>query len=177
MKVSGVTTPPNALINQYLTRDERWILLIVIQPDKDWPRFAAALGHPEWLDDACFAEVRARLENAQALAQEIQVTFETKDFAKWKQILDDAKITFGVVGRTEEAPHDAQMRANDFFVGFEHETLGKVEVVNSPIWLQGETKRQPQRAPQLGEHTDEVLAELGYDSDKVSALRKSGALG
>ena len=170
-------SPPNALINQYQTRDSRWLLLVVIQPDKDWAHFTAALGHPEWQEDTRFSSVQARLDNASALAQEIQAAFSSKDFVEWRKILDDAHITFGVVGKTEEAPDDAQMRANDLFIGFEHETVGQAEVVNSPVWIQGETKRQPQRAPQLGEHTEEVLTELGYDAARISALRKSGALG
>ncbi len=169
--------PPNALINQYPTRDGRWILLIVITPDKDWARFAAAIERQDLLDDGRFRDQKSRNQHAQVLAQELERTFVGRDFAEWKKILDDAQITFSVVGRTDEAPHDPQMLANDLFVGIDHDEHGRSDVVNSPIWLQGEAKREATRAPRLGEHTDEVLGELGYDTAQIEALRKTGALG
>ena len=169
--------PPNALINQYPTRDGRWILLIVITPDKDWARFAAAIERQDLLDDGRFRDQKSRNQHAQALAQELERTFAARDFAEWKKILDDAQITFSVVGRTDETPHDPQMLANDIFVGIDHDEHGRSDVVNSPIWLRGETKREATRAPRLGEHTDEVLGELGYDAAQIETLRKTGALG
>ena len=170
-------SPPNALINQYPTRDGRWILLIVITPDKDWARFAAAIERQDLLDDGRFRDQKSRNQHAQSLAQELEATFLRRDFAEWKKILDDAQITFSVVGRTDEAPNDPQMLANDIFVGIDQGERGSTDVVNSPIWLRGETKRTPTRAPKHGEHTEELLGELGYDAAQIAQLRESGALG
>ncbi len=169
--------PPNALINQYRTRDDRFFLLVVITPDKDWVRFARAIGRPELPEDPRFATKEARSENARALFEILDDVFSSRDFADWKKILDDAQITFGVVERTDETPHDNQMRENDLFVEVSHEEMSKVQVVNSPIWLGGESKRPSTRAPKLGEHTEEVLAEIGYDADRIRALREAGGLG
>ena len=169
--------PPNALINQYRTRDDRWLLLIVISPDKDWVRFANALGRGDWLEDPRFKDQPARLANAEVLASELDAVFGSRDFAEWKKILDDAQITFSVVGRTDEAVHDPQMLENDIFVDVEHERAEPTRSVNSPIWLRGEVKQPSRRAPTHGEHTDEVLGELGYDAAQIRALRDSGALG
>jgi len=178
-QVAGVhrEDPPNALINQYRTRDDRFFLLVVITPDKDWRRFAQAIGRPELPDDARFATKEARSENARALAEILDGVFRRRDFAEWRKILDDAQITFGVVGRTDEAMRDPQMLANDVFIDVHHEEMEKVRVVNSPIWLKGEAKRPSSRAPKLGEHTEEVLAELGYDADRIRTLREAGGLG
>ncbi len=170
-------TPPNALINQYPTRDGRWILLIVITPDKDWERFARAIERPDLLDDARFGDQKTRNQHAHTLAAELEKTFLTRDYADWQKILDGAQITFSVVGRTDEAPQDPQMLANDIFMEIDQGELGRKDVINSPIWLRGETKTKPVRAPKLGEHTSEVLDELGYDAAQVETLRASGALG
>jgi formyl-CoA transferase len=170
-------SPPNALINQYPTRDGRWVLLIVITPDKDWVRFANAIDRGDLVGDSRFGDQKSRNKNSEALAQELESAFRSRDFAEWKKILDEAQITFSVVGRTDEAPHDPQMLANDLFVGVDQGELGRKEVVNSPIWLRGETKREPTRAPKHGEHTDDVLGELGYDAAQIDTLRRSGALG
>ena len=69
------------------------------------------------------------------------------------------------------------MLANDIFMEIDQGEHGRKDVINSPIWLRGEPKAKPVRAPTLGEHTAEVLDELGYDAAQVETLRASGALG
>jgi formyl-CoA transferase len=87
--------PPNALINQYRTRDDRYFLLVSLSAERDWPRLAQAIGRPELANDARFADKGALAANASAAAQALQEAFAQRDFAEWAKLLDDAKITFG----------------------------------------------------------------------------------
>jgi crotonobetainyl-CoA:carnitine CoA-transferase CaiB-like acyl-CoA transferase len=80
---------------------------------------------------------------------------------------------FGVVGILDDIPSDRQMIENDVLVPFENDTL---LTVNSPIWIDGSKKVQPRRAPAVGEHSDQVLREAGYDEASIGQLRASGAV-
>ncbi len=167
--------PPNALINQYSTRDGRFFLLVMLQPERDWPRLAAAIDRAELTEDPRFKDRASLLENAQALASILEEEFTKRDFAFWQKVLDEAKITFGGVGKTEESVEDPQMQANDVFIDVAHDSIDNVRVVNSPIWLKDEPKVPSRRAPTVGEHNEEVLRELGYDERRIAAVREAGA--
>jgi crotonobetainyl-CoA:carnitine CoA-transferase CaiB-like acyl-CoA transferase len=166
--------PPNALLNPYPTSDERWILLVVAQQDRDWPELLNVIGRPELLSDDRFSGVRKRSANAGALAAILDEAFKSKPLAHWKDAFGKTRITVGVVQTLEEAVHDEQMIANNILVplqGVDQE----IRTVNSPMQVIGADKVLPHRAPNVGEHTAEVLLELGFSEEKVEALRASGA--
>ncbi len=167
---------PNALVNRYRTRDDRWIFLAVIQEQKDWPRLPVALSRTDLLDDQRFNELPARRANATALISELDAIFATRDLAEWREALDRQDITFGIIGRLTEADEDQQMIDNDVFrdVHFADGTM--LRTVDSPVSLAGCDKVQPRPAPTLGEHSDQILSELGYDAAQVAALRARGAV-
>jgi len=100
--------------------------------------------------------------------------FATKELAEWRQILDGNGLVFGVVGILDDIPHDAQMLANDVLVPFENDTM---LTINSPVWIEGSDKVKPRRAPSIGQHSDEILREAGYDEAAILQLRTAGAVG
>ena len=81
---------------------------------------------------------------------------------------------FGVVGILDDIPTDRQMIDNDVLLPFENDTL---LTINSPIWFDGSRKATPRRPPGVGEHSDEVLREAGYDEAVIQQLRAAGAVG
>ncbi|HWZ06477.1 MAG TPA: CoA transferase, partial [Bradyrhizobium sp.] len=93
---------------------------------------------------------------------------------EWRRILDGNGLVFGVVGILDDIPHDQQMIANDVLVPLENDTM---LTINSPIWVDGSKKIKPRRAPAIGEHSDEILREAGYDEASIRNLRASGAVG
>jgi crotonobetainyl-CoA:carnitine CoA-transferase CaiB-like acyl-CoA transferase len=166
--------PPNALLNPYPTSDDRWILLVLAQQDRDWPDLVKVIGRPELLSDERFSDVKKRSANAGALAGILDEAFKSQTLAHWKEAFGKTRITVGVVQTLEEVIHDEQLLANNILVpvqGVEPE----VRTVNSPMQVIGAEKVSPRRAPNVGEHTAEVLLELGFSAEKVEALRVSGA--
>jgi formyl-CoA transferase len=166
--------PPNALLNPYPTSDGRWILLVVAQQDRDWPELVKVIGRPELLGDERFSDAKKRSANAGALARILDEAFMRQPLSHWNEAFAKTRITVGVVQTLDEVVHDEQMLANHILVtvqGLDRE----VRTVNSPMQVIGAEKVAPRRAPNVGEHTAEVLLELGFSSQKVEALRASGA--
>jgi crotonobetainyl-CoA:carnitine CoA-transferase CaiB-like acyl-CoA transferase len=147
---------------------------VLAQQDRDWPELTNVIGRPELLSDERFSGVRKRSANAGALATILDEAFKSKPLSHWKDVFSKTRITVGVVQTLEEAVHDEQMIANNILVplqGVDRE----IRTVNSPMQVIGADKVSPRRAPNVGEHTAEVLLELGFSEEKVEALQANGA--
>jgi formyl-CoA transferase len=167
-------SPPSAVVNPYRTRDGRWILPCVLQP-KDWPGFAAAIDRPDLVEDPRFADVHARVANTTVLATILEALFATQTLAFWRAKLDAARVIFGVVQTMDEVVNDPQVLINEVLLPLAVPNGVATHTVNSPVHVMGFTKTPPRRAPRLGEHTDEILAELGFDDAARAKLQDSHA--
>jgi formyl-CoA transferase len=163
----------NAVTNHYKCKDGRWLMLSLLNEDKQWPVLARCLGREDLIADARFATRPDRHARSLELIKIFDEIFLTKDLAEWRKILDGNGLVFGVVGILDDIPNDRQMIENEVLVPFENDTM---LTINSPIWVDGVKKIPPRRAPDIGEHSDEVLREAGYDDASIQKLRASGAV-
>jgi formyl-CoA transferase len=138
-----------------------------------WEKFKECLA-ASVLDDPRFATVASREAHAHELIVILDEIFATKRQAEWRAILDDAGLIFGIVADMEEIAEDPQILASEALVTFAD---GSSLTVNSPFWLAGQQKAKPQRAPSVGEHSDEVLREAGFPEAEIRILRTEGVIG
>ncbi|MCC6717870.1 MAG: CoA transferase [Acetobacteraceae bacterium] len=177
----GGTIPPrlpraqtlNALGNMYHTSDARWFIVAVVSEDRQWPQFAAAIGRPDLIADPRFATTQARRANATALMDICDTIFAANTLAHWRETLDRAGITFGPIGTTEEIAADEQALAVGALRPFENDSM---LTVDSPFTIEGSPKTPPRRAPDIGQHSREILRDAGYTSSEITALMQSGAV-
>jgi len=163
----------NAVTNHYKCRDGRWIILSLLNEERQWPTLARCLGREDLVADTRFATKADRHARSLELIKLFDEIFATRDLAEWRKRLDGNGLVFGVVGILDDIPTDRQMIDNDVLVPFEGDSM---LTVNSPIWVDGSKKTTPRRPPNLGEHSDEVLREAGYDEAAIRQLRSSGAV-
>jgi crotonobetainyl-CoA:carnitine CoA-transferase CaiB-like acyl-CoA transferase len=163
----------NALSSYYRCRDGRWLILTILNEDRQWPALAHALARADLLDDARFATKPQRLANSQALIRILDEAFATHDLAYWRDVLSANGLVFDMVAKVSEISRDDQMLANKVLVPFEDEA---VLTVNSPLFVQGASKVQPRRAPDVGQHSEEILREAGYEDATLMELRASGVI-
>lgn len=168
--------PPNALANVYRTADNRWILLAFANEDKQVPLFLEAIGHPEAAEDPRFRDTPSRRAHASDIVALLDKRFATRPLAEWRDVLDAAGLTYGVVQTLQECAHDPQLLANQILVPIDDGSSEPHLTLNSPVHLDQEQKVPPRPAPDLGEHTEAVLAELGFDADGIESLRAAGAI-
>ena len=164
----------NAVTNHYKCRDGRWIILSLLNEDRQWPALTRCLGREDLISDPRFATKPDRHARSLELIKLFDEIFATRDLAEWRKRLDGNGLVFGVVGILDDIPTDRQMIDNDVLVPFEGDSM---LTVNSPIWVDGSQKTAPRRPPNVGEHSDEVLREAGYDEAEIRQLRNSGAVG
>jgi crotonobetainyl-CoA:carnitine CoA-transferase CaiB-like acyl-CoA transferase len=164
---------PNALGNLYKCRDGLWLIIAIHNEDRQWPDLLAALDAPHLADDARFATKDGRIANSRDLVAELDQVFCARDRAEWRARLNAKGILSDIIATPDDIPGDAQMIENDILVRFADSDLS---TVNSPFALSGETKVVPRMAPKLGEHTDEVLREIGLDTDAILRMRDSRAI-
>jgi crotonobetainyl-CoA:carnitine CoA-transferase CaiB-like acyl-CoA transferase len=167
------TKPVNALSNPYQCADGRWMMLAARQ--SAWPAVAKAIGRSDLLADPRFSDAVGIGKHSRELAGLLDTEFRAQPLAHWKQVLDAARIPYGVIQTPEEAAEDPQLRANDIVVPIEGAT--DVEyTVNNPITLRGLARVPSRRAPEHGEHNTEILAQLGFGADEIDQLREQKAI-
>jgi len=102
--------------------------------------------------------------------------FATQPMAHWYEVFNGVHVTFGAVRGPQEVINDPQLAANNIVVPLESAGGKLTSTISSPIQVHGVAKVPAGRAPDLGEHTDEILQELGFDAKRIDALRASGAV-
>jgi formyl-CoA transferase len=166
----------NALVNLYKCRDGRWFVLTLLSEEKDWGRFARAIGRDDLIADARFSTMAARHANSPALVKILDGVFAEKDWAEWQTTLSASDIAFEAVARLRDLRDDRQMAAAETVVPLEGAAIPHLRTVMSPIQVGGQTRVPPTRAPELGEHTDLVLRATGYDEAAIRRLRDLGVI-
>jgi len=164
------THPPNPLTAVYPARDGKLFLLVLIDPDNEFPHLCQALGQPELATSELFATNDGRAENAAALHAILASQFETRDLSEWRSLFRRSDIKFAPLPRLDDVVNDQQMRAANAVVKFDYPGANGLETVNSPVFVSGVEKRKPTAAPEVGEHTREVLQELGYSADEIESI-------
>jgi len=166
--------PANAAMNVYKTSDNIWFLLLVT-PDKI-SSLATAIGRADLLKDPRFADPAKLAANMSQLTGILDETFSAQPIAHWREVLDKVHITYGLVRDPHDVIKDPQLQANNIVVPLEGAGENIKLTVSSPIQVHGVTKVSAKRAPDLGEHNDEVLQELGFDTKEIERLRASGVI-
>ncbi len=167
-------TPPNPLAAGYLSRDGKVFMVVLLDPDKEFPNLCRALGQEELAINPLFATKEARIANAAALFAILQSQFESRTLAEWRTLFKQADIKWDPLPTLDEVVEDPQMRAAGAFVDMDYPGYGALTTINSPIFTTAGDKRPPTPAPQLGAHTREVLHDLGYDEETIAALVRDG---
>jgi crotonobetainyl-CoA:carnitine CoA-transferase CaiB-like acyl-CoA transferase len=169
--------PPNALAGvSYRTSDNRWLLLAFVEEDKNWPVFAKAIGREDLLANPRFADAKSRHANSGSLVADLDRMFGTQTLSYWKSSLDGSRLPYGVVQIPEEIVKDPQLLANEVIVPIQDGSASPSYTVSSPLSIDQAPKVKAGPAPALGQHTDEVLRELGYDPTAVENLKKKGVI-
>ena len=174
--LNGATFPPphdrrhplSPLVNPYRTADGRWLMLVV-QP-KDFPAFARTVGRPELAEDPRFAEPQSRSRNATSLVDLLDTVFQGQPLAHWKKALDEGRVIFSVVQDMHDIVNDPQMHANGIFMPVRDASVGAKFTVSSPLEIAGVDKVEPRRAPRVGEHSVEILGQLGFSAGDIEQL-------
>jgi formyl-CoA transferase len=112
----------------------------------------------------------------QQLAAILDELFGSQPIAHWYEVLNSAHVTFGAVRGPQEVVNDPQLRANDIVVPLEGAGGKLTSTISSPIQVHGVTKVPARRAPTLGEHNEQVLAQLGFSAAEIQGLHASGAV-
>ena len=161
----------NPLGNSYRCKDGRWFILSMVNEARQYEPFMHAIGLTDHI--ARFALPADRQKNSHELVGLFDGVFGTRDLAEWRKILDDAGITFGIVNTMDDILDDTQARHAGAIVPFAD---GSGETVSSPFTIEGVAKRAPQKAPDIGQHTDEILREAGFSDADILTLRANKAV-
>jgi crotonobetainyl-CoA:carnitine CoA-transferase CaiB-like acyl-CoA transferase len=168
---------PNPIWNAYRASDGRWFELVMLQADRYWAQFCRAVEKPEWERDPRWASMGPRAKNAAALIAELDALLATRTLAEWSAAFEREELIWAPIQSIQESAADPLARAVGVIARVAHRSGRDIELVRSPVEFAGEPHAVPSAAPELGEHTEEVLLEHGFTWDEIGALREQGAFG
>jgi crotonobetainyl-CoA:carnitine CoA-transferase CaiB-like acyl-CoA transferase len=167
---------PNPIINCFQTKDDRWLWLLLLQGDRHWPDLLRALGREDLLEDGRWSNIAKRRDDAEGVVHELDGEFAKRTLDEWAPILDRENVWWAPVNTISQAIEDPVVQHAGAFTSVKGEDGAEVKLVNTPVDFYG-TPHAPQGLPpELGQHTEEILLELGYDWDKIIALKEAGAI-
>jgi crotonobetainyl-CoA:carnitine CoA-transferase CaiB-like acyl-CoA transferase len=162
-------------VNNYTAGDGRPFWIVGLEGDRHWPALARAVGRPEWIDDERFSSGMARAVNATDLIAELDAVFATRPLDEWALAFSaEPDVFWSPVNSIEDLLADPQFHAAGGVVGVPDEDGGRA-MLATPADFDGVAPSPRWRAPRLGEHTREILAEAGYDDEAITALVRARA--
>jgi crotonobetainyl-CoA:carnitine CoA-transferase CaiB-like acyl-CoA transferase len=170
------TTTPNPVINSYRAGDGRWFWLLGLQGQRHWPDLVRAVERPDWLEDPRFGTMRARREHCAELVALLDEIFATRPLPECGEAFDRAAMWWAPVQSTTEVIADPQAIAAGAFVEVPDDAGGTVPGVASPVDFSAARWAPGGPAPECGQHTEEILLELGYDWEAIGRLKERGVV-
>ena len=163
--------PPSVATNVYKSADGTWFLL-ALTPDKI-PAVLAAVGHSDLLKDPRFADPEKLAANRPQLTAIADEIFGSQPMSHWREVFDKAHLTYGLVRDPSDVIKDPQLQENGIVVPIDGAGGNLKFTVSNPIQVHGVDKVPAKRGPEIGEHNQEVLEQLGFTVDQIESFRDS----
>jgi crotonobetainyl-CoA:carnitine CoA-transferase CaiB-like acyl-CoA transferase len=162
----------NPLFTWYTGSDGKSLTIGLLDP-KWWPKLCSVLCRDDMLTDPLFETPLARFQNREALVAELEKSFATRPRNEWVDLLKKADVPCGPVNDYSEVASDPQILANGYIEELEHPHLGAIRVPSSPIRMSKHKTGAQAFAPELGQHTEAILLDVGYSWDDIAALKEA----
>lgn len=177
IRIGTRDTAASPTLNNYTAADGRRFWVVGLEGDRHWPPLARVAGHPEWIDDERFIDGTARRRNSAALIGMLDQIFASRPLAEWVEVFaTEPDFFWAPVQTVEDLLGDEQFLAGGGLVEVPDES-GTLTMVATPADFADSPARPRFRAPLNGEHTKEVLTELGYSPDAVEVLMREAVAG
>jgi len=162
----------NPFRNTYQTKDNRWVFFMMLQTDRFWPSVCKAIEREDLAEDPRFDSHQKRVANSPLIISMLDEAIATKTLAEWKERFEQYDLIWEAETTIPEVLADPQVSANNFVDEVDHPSGKPIQIVSLPFKF-SETPIGPRRAaPELGQHTEEVLLEIGYDWNQLSKLKE-----
>ena len=161
----------NPLFGFYECADGEWIYLAMLQFDKYWPIFCEVMGIEELEKDPRFQDLGAITEHSSELIPILDNVFATRTRAEWMMIFTERDFIFAPIQKATQLANDPQAIANDYIIDFDHPAYGSEKVIGLPYKFSDTPASIECPAPELGQHAEEILLELGYGLGDITRLR------
>ena len=167
----------NPTANNYRTADDRWFWVVGLDIQRHWPPLARCAGHPEWISDPRFDTPLNRAVNSVELLGLLDDVFATKTLDEWSAVFDtEPDMFWAPVNGPYDVVNDPQLRHAGGLIEVP-DPYGTTTMIASPADFHGTPGEPRSVAPEIGQHTVEVLRELGRDDDQITALQGAGVIG
>ena len=166
----------NPLYNSYCASDGKWMQLAMIQEERFWSPFAEAIGQPLLTEDPRFVEASERRKHIREAVEVIEQRIGEEPRDHWAAIFDANDFPWAPAADSVEIANDPQAELNGYVKTMQHRTAGDFKVLGMPFRLEEAPTENYSSAPELGEHTEVVLEELGYEWEEIAAMKASGVI-
>ncbi len=173
-KQAGNDHPVSMPTSAYKTKDG--YVNVAASGDAIWKRFAKAVDKEEWIEREEFKEDTGRSKNRKLLGEEIERVLAGRTSAEWIEMLNEAGVPSGAINSMDQVFADPQVKHIGAAATVKHPQLGDIRIINQAVTLTRTPASMARATPELGEHTDEVLADLGYTAAQIDALRANKAV-